>query len=507
MLRITIVEMAVNTEIRGILLKWTNYWGGWKQRWFVLSNGVLAYYNEEDEEDKGCKASINISAVDINVFSNDKTRFDVTVQNEQHWCLKAKSSLERQSWLIAIATSKAGKEKGHLAIEGNSENSAKLRQKLSELKLYSDVIAQQVLEIKKTATQSPIDHENLTDASGMLSATCDTFLGTFDHCLSLAETKFNFPLKPGHINNISTPTIHRQSSSKSHGGSSSSVPTTPTSHASRSISFDISHKGDHNIQPNSSDVFQDTLSTSSSDLNKNAINPKFKITAPKIPPTAVISEEIETKPMSFFASMDHSFKDIVLQEDGGIPTSLFLGACDGILPFFNSIGSTAFAPVKMDVNGNINKLKTKYLTNTAKFKILQNIIQQEINMKTTKVRNSATDALLWLKRGLAFIYHFLANIRDGHKDVAEALNLSYNITLKQYHGWVVKGVFALAVKASPSYNDFIRVLAVNKNEELSSRYKSCLMSELDEYLTAMEVVISILDNFYQKHNLDDTSVV
>lgn len=31
-------------EMKGWLLKWTNYLKGYQRRWFVLSNGVLSYY-------------------------------------------------------------------------------------------------------------------------------------------------------------------------------------------------------------------------------------------------------------------------------------------------------------------------------------------------------------------------------------------------------------------------------------------------------------------------------
>lgn len=31
-------------EMKGWLLKWTNYLKGYQRRWFVLSNGVLSYF-------------------------------------------------------------------------------------------------------------------------------------------------------------------------------------------------------------------------------------------------------------------------------------------------------------------------------------------------------------------------------------------------------------------------------------------------------------------------------
>lgn len=82
-------------------------------------------------------------------------------------------------------------------------------------------------------------------------------------------------------------------------------------------------------------------------------------------------------------SSPNSFMDIKLQEDGGIPTLSFLDACRAILPIFggfpylrhtnlfdilllnvlihpwyffyapDKLNHTAFAPVKLDVAGNI----------------------------------------------------------------------------------------------------------------------------------------------------------
>lgn len=34
----------VEPEMKGWLLKWTNYLKGYQRRWFVLSNGVLSYF-------------------------------------------------------------------------------------------------------------------------------------------------------------------------------------------------------------------------------------------------------------------------------------------------------------------------------------------------------------------------------------------------------------------------------------------------------------------------------
>ena len=52
----------------------------------------------------------------------------------------------------------------------------------------------------------------------------------------------------------------------------------------------------------------------------------------------------------------------------------------------------------------LQKLRDKFAQDTEKFKTLQDIVESEIEAKTTLAKNSATDALLWLKRLVILIY-------------------------------------------------------------------------------------------------------
>ena len=54
-----------------------------------------------------------------------------------------------------------------------------------------------------------------------------------------------------------------------------------------------------------------------------------------------------------------------------IPTEQFLNASGDFLPILDKLGSKAFQPVKMDISGNITKIRTKYDTDTDKFTSLQ----------------------------------------------------------------------------------------------------------------------------------------
>ncbi|KAK3870021.1 hypothetical protein Pcinc_024709 [Petrolisthes cinctipes] len=178
--------------MEGILFKWTNYWNGWQPRWFVLDKGVLAYYKSQEEVNQGSKGSVKLSACEILVHPTDTLRVDVVIPCEQHFYLKAPSPHERHAWLVALGSAKAGlppavpqprPEKDH------QQEADVVRAKKSELRLTCDLLMKQVYNIK-TAASNPDgpDLERLDEASSLLSATCETFIGTLEECLKLANT-------------------------------------------------------------------------------------------------------------------------------------------------------------------------------------------------------------------------------------------------------------------------------------------------------------------------------
>lgn len=62
------------------------------------------------------------------------------------------------------------------------------------------------------------------------------------------------------------------------------------------------------------------------------------------------------------------------------------------------------------------------MSNPDKFPTLQSIVLHELHMNVAQVRNSATEALLWLKRGLKFLKEFLSEVNAGEQDIQAALS-------------------------------------------------------------------------------------
>ncbi|XP_051936236.1 pleckstrin homology domain-containing family A member 3-like isoform X1 [Hippocampus zosterae] len=175
--------------MEGVLYKWTNYMTGWQPRWFVLDDGVISYYDSEDDVGKGSKGSIKMSVCEIKVHPTDTTRLELIIPGEQHFYVRAVNAAERQRWLVALGSSKAGSLDVH-----KHKGPDCLRTKMSELRLYCDLLVQQVQSIQ---SQSGAERQDMPPSeASLLSATCATFIRTLEECMSLAQQSLAPHLQP-----------------------------------------------------------------------------------------------------------------------------------------------------------------------------------------------------------------------------------------------------------------------------------------------------------------------
>ncbi|XP_051780331.1 pleckstrin homology domain-containing family A member 3-like [Erpetoichthys calabaricus] len=179
-------------EMEGILHKWTNYLSGWQPRYFVLDGAILSYYDSQDDVGKGSKGSIKMAVCEIKVHDGDNTRLDLTIPGEQCFYLKALNAAERQKWLVALGTAKACLSDGRTKKEKELNDAGRcLKSKMSELRLYCDLLLEQVQKIQKSVqpdeeSQTP-DTQKMTEASSLLKETCHQFLGSLEECMCIAD--------------------------------------------------------------------------------------------------------------------------------------------------------------------------------------------------------------------------------------------------------------------------------------------------------------------------------
>ncbi|KAG8994704.1 hypothetical protein FRB94_004939 [Tulasnella sp. JGI-2019a] len=186
---------------------------------------------------------------------------------------------------------------------------------------------------------------------------------------------------------------------------------------------------------------------------------------------------------TYIESVKTSFADVPMTE-AGVDTVSFLEASEGIVKIFDVLGSTAFAAVISDMNGNITKVRTYYTANPEKSKTLESLIISEQNEK----KRTATEGLMWLLRGLRFTYIGLQrSLANKTEELSASFTEAYGASLKEYHNFVVKGIFSVAMKACPYRKDFYPKLGSppEKVEE-----------ELGKWLAALEVIIKRMQEFY-----------
>ncbi|CAK6960518.1 pleckstrin homology domain-containing family A member 8 [Scomber scombrus] len=577
--------------MEGMLYKWTNYISGWQPRWFVLDGGTLSYYDSQEDAWKGCKGSIKVSVCEIQVHSSDSTRMDLTIPGEQYFYLRAINAAERQKWLVALGTAKACLTDNRTKREKElQENTEALKTKMSELRLYCDLLLQQVNKIKDNDELGDTAETGI-DTGNMVKSTCTTFLKTLEECMQIANRTFSTDMatqsppgsppvaaiKPQKIKLVNQlnqnlgekwrdlpetteETIAHDNQSLDSGAegpdeldrlehhpSTSDIDAAngnssvqeervdPSLHTTQNTSetehYDHpAEEDEEEDEQNDADDQKETKQEQKHNVDQSQEhdnnNKEESVEQPQQQQDALPdrgeeeeaqregemsrdstepedTEEVET----FFSTMSHRFSDLRLDDDNGIPTQEFLDSCYAIVPVLDKLGSTVFAPVKMDFVGNIKKIQQKLMSDPDSFPTLQSIVLHEVQADVTQVRNSATEALLWLRRGLKFLKEFLSEINAGEQDIQSALNNAYGKTLRQYHGWVVRGVFALALRAAPSYQNFAAALVSREGDELKSGFTIGVHRDLGVYLPAMEKQLAILDALYEEYNLESDEVV
>lgn len=550
--------------MEGLLWKWTNYMSGWQPRWFVLDNGVLSYYKSQEDVINGCKGSLQMAVCDISVHSTDHTRLDLIIPHEQHFYIKASSPHERQRWLVAMGTCKASLTNGRPSEEMGEISPDIVRTKKSELRLYCDLLMQQVHSVKSAVQESQPDVKKLDEATSLLGATCDTFIQTLDDCMKIANASIAYetspkpvrdiqlvlpqqkPLKKGERLSVSG-RPHSAESKKNSPLPRDGLPSFPKNSSRRRTASENSFS-DQSLSDHSMDTSRDhsdsdknlsarlpiTTETDQYSKSLTSVNPRSNVSktsvnsgpdhglkmtengvstlesssVKSVSSTSINSEEefkdaIDAKIPTFFSAMNPSFMDIRFEEDGGIPVEPFLGSCRSLVPIFDKFNATTFAPVKMDFQGNIRKMQQKYSTNPSNYCTLQRMVLSEMQSRQHHLSSSATVALLWMKRGLEFIREIFREMLDGQPDLGLAVNNAYSRTLKPFHGWVVRGVFAVAVKALPYKSVFVTQLNAPGHTGEGSLFMQSLMADLESYCTALDEVIQILKDFYKSHSLDN----
>ncbi|KAK2464178.1 hypothetical protein APHAL10511_003635 [Amanita phalloides] len=187
-----------------------------------------------------------------------------------------------------------------------------------------------------------------------------------------------------------------------------------------------------------------------------------------------------------------SFADVPVT-DTSIDTLAFLEASKGLAGLFDLLGSAAFSVVQSDLNGNIAKVRARYDAAPTLSGSLQALVANEKGEK----KRTATEGLMWLLRGLSFTCKAL-QIAQANKDeeLSNAFSNAYDGTLKKFHNFVVKGIFAVAVKACPYRKEFYAKLMADPEGGAPASAER-LDEALDKWLAALSSIVKQMEAYYE----------
>jgi len=211
----------------------------------------------------------------------------------------------------------------------------------------------------------------------------------------------------------------------------------------------------------------------------------------------------ESQFRTFFSEIPSRFSQLDSFPLNQIPLDLFLRISEEYFSLFDKFPSPTFIPLKSEIQSNISKIRRKMSNDSKKFYCLTSIVDDEISTNSTKEKNSATDALLWLTRNLHFLQTFLFEFGQKTRSVEEAMNIAYGTTLKPFHGWITRGIFSIAFRSVPLNEDFLHSLS----NETNSIDENQIYLEMIEQSEDMKKIIENIFEFYFEKKIFSKEII
>lgn len=462
--------MVSQEGYQGYIWKWTNYFGGWQQRWFILKGGSLTYYKDANTTDTGCRGSFKLEACNIVVHPVDPLRFDLTTSSQRIY-LKTNTKPCRQKWIIQLGTTKANisEEMPDVAtVTLSSFNEHK-----TELKTVRLLLSEQIDEIYNICNSDNVDKDKLKLSQAMINELCEEFLKTLDSCTNNMV---------GDDRDCSTPLIKRCSS---HCFNEPNQPLSLGSYVPPSRQ----HSTSGHSNTDSESLMPDPLDQSSPERSPSRSSGEFHAAGVK---------RTEKLPSTYFLSIADRFEDLFLRAEA-IPTVAFLDACAAIPKLLMTVGGKAVIHLSIDISNNISKIQTKQKLHPSKSDTLQAMIHLEIGTQTTHAKHSATTALLWLHRELAFVKELLLGVAEAHgiSDMSAKFIECYDRTLRVHHNMMSRSVYTVAAKAVPYREDMLRALGHDGLDHTDT----AVLTDLQTYGNAIGTVVKYIETFYINNKL------
>ncbi|XP_075969407.1 glycolipid transfer protein-like [Anticarsia gemmatalis] len=182
--------------------------------------------------------------------------------------------------------------------------------------------------------------------------------------------------------------------------------------------------------------------------------------------------------------------------NGRINIVEYLAAASDLITLLERFG-TIFTPVRIDLQGNIDKIKKQY-------KYDENSCLLEL-MLDEKARGEviAAGGCLWLNRGLLFFEILFMEMKNSLQkalnpddiNMKQVFTRAYEGSVKQFHNWVTQQLFTIICKMSPNMPQIMRSLNVNQNNVKEFE------TSLESFSISLHLVRCKTDDFFRDTNI------
>ncbi|XP_073134713.1 glycolipid transfer protein 3-like [Henckelia pumila] len=179
-----------------------------------------------------------------------------------------------------------------------------------------------------------------------------------------------------------------------------------------------------------------------------------------------------------------------------VPIKPFLSLCNLLIQVLDKIGPT-MAVLRLDIHQNIQRLEKFHDSDPSTYWDVVEILKKEVGEGKAKVGPTCCKAFVWLTRSLDFTVALLELIvKDSGRPMQQAVEESYNKTLKPWHGWISSAAYKVALKLVPDIQTFTCVL------KASDQDSDMLKEEMQKMISLLIPVIHQNQDIMRTYGLD-----
>ncbi|XP_073118630.1 glycolipid transfer protein 3-like [Henckelia pumila] len=180
-----------------------------------------------------------------------------------------------------------------------------------------------------------------------------------------------------------------------------------------------------------------------------------------------------------------------------VPMKPFLSVCNLLVQVLDKIGPT-MAVLRQDIHQNIERLEKFHDSDPSIYWDVVEILKKEVNEGKVKQGPTCSKAFVWLTRSLDFTLCLLELlVKDFDRNMEQAVEESYNTTLKPWHGWISSAACKVALKLVPDSPNLVNILKSTKDEDLDT-----LKEQMQRMIELLAPVLNQNHDILKTYGLD-----